>query len=53
MRMCSKKRIAKKREGERGEKGKNRKEREGSKRSKAGLYILPNSRSPASGGNYW
>ena len=27
--------------------------REGSKRSQAGSYTLPNSRSPASGGNYW
>ena len=38
---------------ERGEESKNSKEREGSKRSKAGPYTPPNSRSPAFGGNYW
>jgi len=40
---------ASKREGRRARTAK----REGSKRSKAGPYTLPNSRSPASGGNYW
>ena len=44
---------AKKREGrERGEEQEQQRERREQK-NKAGPYTLPNSRSPASGGNYW
>ena len=44
---------AKKREGRkrREEQGQQRERRE--QKNKAGPYTLPNSRSPASGGNYW